>query len=114
MDDSSHESPVVNPDGITAAIVAQFPERQVLPDTHPPQSDPAVVVWIGCAETRPPLLLRASRTGQRTALTASGIYLLILLVTFIVAMALNRYRHVTPDMQRSAADTLDAAFTMVL
>ena len=31
----------------------------------------------------------------------------------IIAMTLNRYSHVTPDMQRSAADTLDAAFTMV-
>lgn len=30
-----------------------------------------------------------------------------------IAMTLNRYSHVTPDMQRSAADTLDAAFTMV-
>jgi hypothetical protein len=26
---------------------------------------------------------------------------------------LNRYSHVTPDMQRSAADVLDAAFTRV-
>jgi hypothetical protein len=25
-------------------------------------------------------------------------------------MTLNRYSHVTPDMQRSAADTLNAAF----
>ena len=30
-----------------------------------------------------------------------------------IGMTLNRYSHVTPDMQRSAADTLDAAFTMV-
>ena len=29
------------------------------------------------------------------------------------AMTLNRYSHVTPDMQRSAADTLDAAFNLV-
>jgi hypothetical protein len=28
-------------------------------------------------------------------------------------MTLNRYSHVTPDMQRSAAETLDATFTMV-
>jgi hypothetical protein len=28
-------------------------------------------------------------------------------------MTLNRYSHVTPDMQRSAADTLDAAFSRV-
>jgi integrase len=27
-----------------------------------------------------------------------------------IAMTLNRYSHVTPDMQRAAADTLDAAF----
>lgn len=27
-----------------------------------------------------------------------------------IAMTLNRYSHVTPDMQRLAADTLDAAF----
>jgi integrase len=31
-----------------------------------------------------------------------------------ISMTLNRYSHVTPDMQRSAADTLDAVFTMVL
>ncbi|MEJ7901006.1 MAG: hypothetical protein WKF63_04120, partial [Thermomicrobiales bacterium] len=30
-----------------------------------------------------------------------------------IAMTLNRYSHVTPDMQGSVADTLDAAFTMV-
>jgi integrase len=30
-----------------------------------------------------------------------------------ISMTLNRYSHVTPDMQRSAADTLDAAFTKV-
>ncbi len=30
-----------------------------------------------------------------------------------IAMTLNRYSHVTPDMQRSAADTLDAAFTKI-
>jgi hypothetical protein len=28
-------------------------------------------------------------------------------------MTLNRTSHVTPDMQRSAADTLNAAFTKV-
>jgi hypothetical protein len=28
-------------------------------------------------------------------------------------MTLSRYRHVTPDMQRSAADKLDAVFTKV-
>jgi hypothetical protein len=28
-------------------------------------------------------------------------------------MTLNRYSHVTPDMQRSAADTLEAEFTKV-
>jgi hypothetical protein len=28
-------------------------------------------------------------------------------------MTLNRYSHVTPDMHRSAADTLDAVFTWV-
>jgi integrase len=27
-----------------------------------------------------------------------------------ISMTLNRYSHVTPDMQRAAADTLDAAF----
>jgi hypothetical protein len=27
-----------------------------------------------------------------------------------ISMTLNRYSHVTPDMQRSAADVLDAAF----
>jgi integrase len=27
-----------------------------------------------------------------------------------IAMTLNRYNHVTPDMQRQAADTLDAVF----
>jgi integrase len=30
-----------------------------------------------------------------------------------IAATLNRYSHVTPDMQRSAADTLDAVFTKV-
>lgn len=30
-----------------------------------------------------------------------------------IAMTLNRYSHMTPDMQRSAADSLDAAFTKV-
>ncbi|MEJ7900443.1 MAG: hypothetical protein WKF63_01260 [Thermomicrobiales bacterium] len=30
-----------------------------------------------------------------------------------IVMTLNRYSHVTPDMQRSAADTLDAACTKV-
>jgi integrase len=30
-----------------------------------------------------------------------------------ISMTLNRYSHVTPDMQRSAADTLDAAFMRV-
>jgi integrase len=30
-----------------------------------------------------------------------------------IAMTLNWYSHVTPDMQRQAADTLDAAFTKV-
>jgi integrase len=30
-----------------------------------------------------------------------------------ISMTLNRYSHVTPDMQRAAADTLDAAFTKV-
>jgi integrase len=30
-----------------------------------------------------------------------------------IAMTLNRYSHVTPDMQRAAADTLDAAFREV-
>jgi integrase len=30
-----------------------------------------------------------------------------------ISMTLNRYRHATPDRQRSAADTLDAAFTKV-
>jgi hypothetical protein len=29
------------------------------------------------------------------------------------SMTLNRSSHVTPDMQRSAADTLDAMFTKV-
>jgi hypothetical protein len=28
-------------------------------------------------------------------------------------MTLNRYSHVSPDMQRQAADTLDAVFTKV-
>jgi len=28
-----------------------------------------------------------------------------------ITMTLNRYSHVTPDMQRSAADTLDAALS---
>jgi hypothetical protein len=30
-----------------------------------------------------------------------------------ISMTRNRSRHVTPDMQRSAADVLDAAFTKV-
>jgi hypothetical protein len=30
-----------------------------------------------------------------------------------ISMTLNRNAHVTPDMQRAAADTLDAAFTKV-
>jgi integrase len=30
-----------------------------------------------------------------------------------ISMTLNRYSHVTPDMQRSAADTLDAVFREV-
>jgi integrase len=30
-----------------------------------------------------------------------------------ISMTPNRYIHVTPDMQRSAADTLDAVFTKV-
>jgi integrase len=30
-----------------------------------------------------------------------------------ISMTLNRYSHVTPDRQRSAADTLDSAFTKV-
>jgi hypothetical protein len=30
-----------------------------------------------------------------------------------ISMMLNRYSQVTPDMQRSAADTLDAVFTRV-
>jgi integrase len=30
-----------------------------------------------------------------------------------ISMTLNRYSHVTPDMQRSAADTLDKAFQEV-
>jgi integrase len=30
-----------------------------------------------------------------------------------ISMTLNRYSHVTPDMQRQAADTLDAVFTKV-
>jgi integrase len=30
-----------------------------------------------------------------------------------ISMMLNRYSHVTPDMQRQAADTLDAVFTKV-
>jgi integrase len=30
-----------------------------------------------------------------------------------ISMTLNRYSHVTPDRQRSAADTLDAVFTRV-
>jgi integrase len=30
-----------------------------------------------------------------------------------IAMTLNRYSHVTPDLQRAAADTLDAAFREV-
>jgi integrase len=30
-----------------------------------------------------------------------------------ISMTLNRYRHATPDRQRSAADTLDAVFTKV-
>jgi integrase len=30
-----------------------------------------------------------------------------------IALTLNRYSHVTPHMQRSAAETLDAAFTKV-
>ena len=30
-----------------------------------------------------------------------------------ISMTLHRYSHVTPDMQRQAADTLDAVFTKV-
>jgi integrase len=30
-----------------------------------------------------------------------------------ISMTLNRYSHVTPDRQRSAADTLDAVFGKV-
>jgi integrase len=30
-----------------------------------------------------------------------------------ISMTLNRSSHVTPDMQRAAADTLDAVFTQV-
>jgi integrase len=30
-----------------------------------------------------------------------------------ISMTLNRYSHVTPDMQRQAADTLDAVFRKV-
>jgi integrase len=30
-----------------------------------------------------------------------------------ISMTLDRYSHVTPDMQRSAADTLDAVSTKV-
>jgi hypothetical protein len=30
-----------------------------------------------------------------------------------ISMTLNRSSHVTPDMQRQAADTLDAVFTQV-
>ena len=49
-------------------------------------------------------------------LLAQGVHLRIVqdrLGHAYIAMTLNRYSHVTPDMQRSAADTLDAAFTMV-
>jgi integrase len=30
-----------------------------------------------------------------------------------ISMTLNRYSHLTPDRQRQAAETLDAAFTRV-
>ena len=64
----------------------------------------------------PDLRFHDLRHTSATLLLAQGVHPKIVqerLGHADIAMTLNRYSHVTPDMQRSAADTLDAVFTMV-
>jgi integrase len=64
----------------------------------------------------PDLRFHDLRHTSATLLLAQGVHPKIVqerLGHADISMTLNRYSHVTPDMQRSAADTLDAVFTKV-
>jgi integrase len=64
----------------------------------------------------PDLRFHDLRHTSATLLLAQGVHPKIVqerLGHADISMTLNRYSHVTPDMQRSAADTLDAVFTQV-
>jgi hypothetical protein len=65
----------------------------------------------------PELRFHDLRHTSATLLLAQGVHPRIVqerLGHADISMTLNRYSHVTPDTQRSAADTLDAVFTRVL
>jgi integrase len=64
----------------------------------------------------PDLRFHDLRHTSATLLLAQGVHPMIVqerLGHADISTTLYRYRHVTPDMQRSAADVLDAAFRKV-